>query len=143
MIINKTNGCLTFEEVVLSPQTAYTSLRLAFPNNNIWEVGNGYVWIYFSDIVIADKTFHLSVCFFHEQLHSVDFWFQCKGEKNIADWNEWSEEYELAQQRKFDQWLTEQIGKERRFTWGTIGAYYDRKSATSGIAANYKIRKTI
>lgn len=137
MIINTVTGNLTFDKVTISSTTTYSELRVAFPDNRIWEVGNGYVWIYFSDIVIDEKIFFVSVSFNGEKLHFVDFSFHFKGEKIITDWNDWTEEYELAQKRKFDKWLTTQIGKGRKFAWGSIGAYYNLKSSVSGIAVHY------
>lgn len=137
MIINEINGNLTFEKILITPATTYTELRTDFPDNRIWEVGNGYVWIYFSDIVIDDKTFSVAVCFNGEKLHFVDFSFRFKGEKIITDWSEWTEKYELSQKKKLDQWLTAQIGKNRQFSWGSIEAYYSPKSSTSGILVNY------
>ncbi len=69
--------------------------------------------------------FYLSLCFYGEQLSCVDFWFNNHpGENIITDGNDWSEEYERAQQRKFEQWLTAQIGTRRTFGWGKIEAYY-------------------
>ena len=138
-VINKTNGYLDFKEVTLSPQTTYSEFCQNFPNHTIWEVGNGYVWVNHSDIKIDNKTFYIAVCFYHEQLYTVHFWFKNQGEKIITDWNEWTEVYELAQQKKLDRWLTKQIGGERQFIWGDIGAYYDPKSSTSSIMLNYTI----
>ncbi len=112
-------------------------LRTAYPDNKIRDMGNGYFWIYFSDIAVGDKTFYPSVCFDGDRLFMVDFWFKCKGEKIVTDWNDWSEEYERNQQKKFKKWLTQQIGAKRQFPWGSIGAYYDPKSSTSGIAVKY------
>ena len=54
-----------------------------------------------------------------------------KGEKIITGWHDWSEAYELAQQRKYETWLNTQISKGRGFAWGTVQAYYDLKSSTS------------
>lgn len=135
--IDATNGTLTFGALLISSGATCTQLRTAYPDNKIQDMGNGYFWIYFSDIAVGDKIFYPSVCFNGERLFMVDFWFKCKGEKIVTDWNDWSEEYERNQQKKFKKWLTQQIGAKRQFPWGSIGAYYDPKSSTSGIAVKY------
>lgn len=137
-MINTNNGSLKLsEDFALSPQTTYSQIRSAFPDNRIWEVGTGYVWVYFSDIQIEDMLFCFSLCFYKERLAMVDFWFRTKDEKVVSDWSEWTEEYELNQRKKLDQWLTQKIGNRRKFAWGNIGAYYNQKSAYSSIVMNF------
>ena len=82
--IDATNGTLTFGALLISSGTTCMQLRTAYPDNKIRDMGNGYFWIYFSDIAVGDKTFYPSVCFDGDRLFMVDFWFKCKGEKIVT-----------------------------------------------------------
>ena len=55
-----------------------------------------------------------------------------------TSWMDWSEQKELEMRDNYNDWLTKEIGKERNFSWGTIDAFYDKKSGGSSIFLKYK-----
>ncbi|MDO4880046.1 MAG: hypothetical protein Q3983_02085 [Capnocytophaga sp.] len=123
------------EGITIDKQTTFSSLREQFPNNNVWEVGTGYFWLYFYDCSFEGKLFSVSLCFKGEQLDSLCF----EMNERYTSWDDWSETYELQTEKYYDQWLTIHIGKERSFSWGKIEAIYDRKGGRTAIWLNYKI----
>ena len=126
---------LLIKELEITPKTTYSVLREHFPNNEIWEVGTGYYWLYFYDYAFEDKLFNISFCFKGEQLESLCF---CMNDR-YTSWEDWSEEYELLTEKYYKQWLTSHIGDKRSFDWGSIDAHYDRKGGRTAIWLSYKI----
>ncbi|MGK7648910.1 hypothetical protein ACSQ7D_02705 [Capnocytophaga sp. G1920] len=133
--INIKNGdFLLIKGETITADTTFTILRERFPNNEVWDVGTGYYWLYFSDCSFEGKLFSVSLCFEGEQLKFLGF--AMKNEKQTS-WDDWSEVYELQTEKYYDQWLTAHIGKERIFSWGSIKSIYDRKGGGTAIWVNY------
>ena len=133
--INIKNGdFLLIKGETITADTTFTILRERFPNNEVWGVGTGYYWLYFSDYSFEGKLFNVSLCFEGEQLKFLGF--AMKNEKQTS-WDDWSEVYELQTEKYYDQWLTAHIGKKRIFSWGTIKSIYDRKGGGTAIWVNY------
>ena len=49
--------------VVISSKTTFSALREQFPDNDIWDVGTGFYWIYFEKCPFDGKEFDVSICF--------------------------------------------------------------------------------
>ena len=47
--------------VVISSKTTFSELRELFPNNDIWDVGTGFYWIYFEKCPFEGKEFDVSI----------------------------------------------------------------------------------
>lgn len=134
MFLNTTNGDFTLiDGVTISLQTPFSQLRAAFPENKIWEVGTGYCWIYFSDMLYDEKKFAVEVCYHGERLKVIHFTMQ----ECDTPWQEWSEAHQIATEQVYKHWLTAQLGEERRYDWGNVDAYFDRRSALTYMYVYY------
>jgi len=47
--------------VVISSKTTFSELREQFPNNDIWDVGTGFYWIYFEKCPFEGKEFDILI----------------------------------------------------------------------------------
>lgn len=57
------------------------------------------------------------------------------------DWGNWSIETEVKRDVEQKEWLLKSIGKPPyKYSWGTVSAEYDQKSAMSSIYINYERR---
>lgn len=88
------------------------------------------------NLFIDGKYFVFRFYFLNETLEFVTFFISMNKFEN-GSWDDWSEEEELKEQLFFDSWLTEQIGAQRKFSWGTIHSYYDSKGGFFGIVLRY------
>lgn len=129
-----TGDFLLIKEVVITKDTTYSGLRTLFPTHKIWEVGTGYYWIYFDKCSFEGKLFHVAVCFEREHLFSIEFFMN----ERQTSWEDWSEVYELQNEKYYKQWLTSQIGEVRSFDWGKVGVHYDRKGGSTFMWVTYK-----
>ena len=99
--LNIKNGdFLLIKGETITADTTFTILRERFPNNEVWDVGTGYYWLYFSDCSFEGKLFNVSLCFEGEQLKFLGF--AMKNEKQTS-WDDWSEVYELQTEKYYDQ----------------------------------------
>jgi hypothetical protein len=125
---------LLIESEIITTNTTFSNLREHFPNNEIWEVGTGYYWLYFYNCSFEGKLFDVSLCFKGEQLECLCF---AMNERQTS-WEDWSEEYELKTEKYYKQWITAHIGDNHSFEWGEIEALYDRKGGRTAIWLSYK-----
>ena len=109
--------------VAISSKTTFSSLREQFPDNDIWDVGTGFYWIYFD----------VSICFEGEKLETIFFSMK----ERYTPWENWTEEYELQTEKLYKKWLTAHIGEEWEFVWGEVGAAFDRKGGRTTMWISY------
>lgn len=119
--------------VVISSKTTFSSLRELFPDNDIWDVGTGFYWIYFEKCPFEGKEFDISICFEGEKLETIFFSMK----ERYTLWENWTEEYELQTEKLYKKWLTAHIGEEREFVWGKAGAAFDRKGGRTAMWISY------
>ena len=101
--------------VVISSKTTFSSLRELFPDNDIWDVGTGFYWIYFEKCPFEGKEFDISICFEGEKLETIFF----------------------SMKKLYKKWLTAHIGEEWEFVWGKAGAAFDRKGGRTAMWISY------
>ena len=94
--------------VVISSKTTFSSLRELFPDNDIWDVGTGFYWIYFEKCPFEGKEFDISICFEGEKLETIFFSMK----ERYTPWENWTEEYELQTEKLYKKWLAAHIGEE-------------------------------
>ena len=136
-IINIENGTFSIsEKLIIERKCLYSAILLLVPQNRTWDIGNGYKWIYFENILIEELFFNIGLCFKNEKLKLIDFTFHSEKVESLS-WKEWSEETELDLKNMYDNWLTAEIGSKRAFNWGNISAYYDPRGGQASIAINY------
>jgi hypothetical protein len=134
-LLNIENGDLfLLREITISKSTTFSELRKLFPTHRIWEVETGFNWIYFDDILFEYKKFYLYICFEGEMIRMIGFSMQ---DNTTSTWENWSEENELQKEKYYKQWITFHIGERRKFSWGIIDAYFDRKAGDTSIWINY------
>lgn len=139
-IIDVTNGdFLLLKDVVINQATTYTQLREQFPDNKYWEVGTGYFWIYFYDIIVEQQQFYVDICFKGEELNRIIFEFKGIYEKD-SSWEDFDEEKELKKKKSYEKWIAKTLGNTE-FPWGKVNAFYDPKSCSAGIVLNYTKQK--
>ena len=119
--------------VVISSKTTFSTLREQFPDNDIWDVGTGFYWIYFEKCLFEGKEFDISICFEGEKLETIFFSMK----ERYTLWENWTEEYELQTEKLYKKWLTAHIGEEREFVWGKAGAAFDRKGGRTAMWISY------
>ncbi len=109
------------------------------PKNSIWDVGNGFKWIYLSDIKINNYYFYFRICFENNRLHRVEFSFYHQALPKKRSWDDWTEQEDLQQIKMYDKYLISIMGTNNKtFDWGTVSSFYDRKSCVTGIGIKYK-----
>jgi len=58
---------------------------------------------------------------------------------SIPSWENWSEEKELQKKTILDEWMKKNFSAiEKDLSWGSIGSFYDPRSASSHITIRYK-----
>ena len=119
--------------VVISSKTTFSELRELFPNNDIWDVGTGFYWIYFEKCPFEGKEFDVSICFEGEKLKTILFSMK----ERYMPWENWTEEYELQTEKLYKKWLIAHIGEEWEFGWGKVGAAFDRKGGRTTMWVSY------
>jgi hypothetical protein len=115
----------------------YDEVLMQFVNIETKDIGNGYKWIYCKNIEIDNLSFNIGICFYCNKLFCIDFGFTFEQQKNVT-WDNWNEESEIKRKEIYENWLTKNIGSKRKFSWGTIGAYYDPRSGTSAMNIKYR-----
>jgi len=137
MIINIENGDFTInKKMVFERRCLYSDIIFLNPENRTWNVGNGYRWIYFDKVLIDGLFFNIGLCFKNEKLKLIDFGFQPQKIES-SSWDNWSEQTELSLRDKYDEWLTNEIGTKRNFSWGKVRAFYDPRGGYTSISINY------
>jgi hypothetical protein len=137
--INKCNGHLLFSnDFEVSANTKTDELVLYFGQENvkITDMKNGWKHYVISNIKTNSIYFLGTLYFENDTLAFVSFGID---DKLITtdSWDNWSEENELQKRDYYDNWLTDQLGIKREFSWGIAGAFYDNKSGYSSINLRY------
>ena len=136
-IINLQTGDFQItDQISISKTKSFSDVLKLAPNNKIWDVKNGYKWIYFKDIIIDDLFFYINVCFHDEKLFSIDFFFTEKKLKKTS-WDDYNEDAEIKKKDLYEKWLIQTIGKKRDFEWGKISAYFDPRGGSSSMYIKY------
>jgi hypothetical protein len=125
------------DKLIIERFKNYNDILKIAPTNETLDIKNGYKWIYFKEIEIDNLFFNIGICFHNDRLFCIDFGFTFEQQKNLT-WENWNEENELIRKDIYEKWLTINIGKKRKFNWGTIGAYYDPRGGTTSINIKYR-----
>ena len=102
------------------------------------DMGTGYIWHYFSPVLIMKRDIIFWLCFYYGNLFSVNF---CISSMDLpTSWSNWSEEGELKRQLLNEEFLSEIFGysfKQYHFSWGNIASIYDPRSGSSYVNLSY------
>lgn len=138
-IINSSRGEITFSsEFNVSKQTTPKEIVGHFTQESIDITDMGNEWKHYSirNIQIMDSYFIMTFFFNNDILQRISIIVS----DNFFDEGsryDWSEKSELQNREYFDDWLTKEIGENRHFEWGTIGAFHDSKGGFSSIILTY------
>ena len=139
-LIDKFNGHLLLSnDFEVSPDKKPEDLLLYFGQKNvkIRDIKNGWEHYVISNIKKGNIYFWGTFYFENDILSFLSFVIDDK--LILTDsWDNWSEEKELQKREHYDKWLTEQLGKKREFSWGTVGAFFDNKGGQSSIVLRYR-----
>ncbi|MDO4228890.1 MAG: hypothetical protein Q4C98_03685 [Capnocytophaga sp.] len=136
MNINILNGNVHFGQVLITKEISRDEMQNRYPKAEIWDVKTGSFWLYFHNIALDELIWQVSVCYFHQALKMIVLEFRHSSEKPFS-WEDWSEESELAQLKRYQNWIAEHIGTQTQFDWGKIEATYNPKDGTSKIVLSY------
>ena len=134
MINIKTGEFKIDNDIIIKPNQSFSEIENIIAKNKIWDIKNGYKWVYFKNKNIANLYFNIGICFFNEKVEMIDFSFTYEQQEN----KNWNENDCLDQTDYYEKWLDEIIGKERIFNWGVIGSYFDSRGGSTSICMKYK-----
>lgn len=136
-IINTVNGNFNINaEMIINANKEFTEVNSFDMDKTTHDMGNGYEWIYFKNVNIGNLYFFIDVCFLKKKAKMIIFSFY-ETQNTKLSWDNWNENVELTNQRKFEEWLNSSVGIKRKFDWGNISSNYDSKGGSSSIIINY------
>lgn len=109
----------------------------AMDNITLTDMKNGWKHYTIRNIPLQGKYFHFTFFFLYNMLNMLSFRFSGQFIESPAR-DDRSEEAELQRAVDLNNWLDDEIGLERLFSWGTISANYDAKSCQSHIVLTYR-----
>lgn len=140
-MINKQTGHITISDRIhIKPDDLYQdilSLNLGQTNKQL-DHGNGWSWLQENNVFVDNKFFIIQFGFFKNELKQISLCMNDTKFKLDKGWDNWSEEKELADLEKYKEWLTNELGQQKEFAWGTVWASYDSKGGSSSIGIRYK-----
>lgn len=101
------------------------------------DIGNGFKWLDIKNIQIGDKYFIMSLCFKEEELTGLSMVLDDNPFNLNPNWDSWSEKKENEKLKELQNWLSNEFGNKRNFTWGNVWAKYDPKERFSSIGLRY------
>ncbi len=139
-IIDSEYGYLRFTNgFTVSSRTTPKDIVQHFGQENVRinDVKTGWKHYSVCNVKLNDTYFIITFYFDNDILKMLVF---IVSDKPIVagSWDDWNEDEELKNRDYYDEWLTKEIGKDRQFSWGTIGSFYDNKGGFSSIVLNYK-----
>jgi hypothetical protein len=146
-MINKETGEIRFTSTLnVSPKTVF-GVAMALTDGlqrSVDDMKNGWKWIRLKAVESDTAQYHIGLAFNNGNLQLLDFTIDPKdSDPSDYGYENWSAEKEQNRLKKFEQWLTNEIGQQRSFDWGKIQAVYDPKSSFSSIVVHYtKTQKT-
>lgn len=139
-MINSKNGNLNLNDFELTPFSKF-ELTDQFQEVNIQEIrdfNNGWKWLGIINLKVDNRYFDFSLGYYKNRLNLILLTFKESPSVDKSTWKDWSEEKELNNQKKFENWLNNELDEVRNFNWGDIHSIYDSKSGFASINIDYK-----
>lgn len=138
-IIDSTNGGLIFSnDFTVSSKTIAEEIIVFFGlENKQPDEKTGWCSYNVRHVKLGDTHLRTTFYFNNGSLKMTDFIIADK-EFIECSWDDWNEKEELEQEKKYDKWISDQIGDCRQFDWGLIHSFYDRRSAGTSIIITYQ-----
>lgn len=140
-MINKETGHIAISgSVQIKPDDKYEDILLLNigQTNEQWDHVNGWSWLQENNVFVDNKFFIIQFGFFKKELKIISLSVNDTKFELDKGWDNWSEEKELADFEKYKEWLTNELGQQKEFAWGTVRALYDSKGGSSSINIHYK-----
>jgi hypothetical protein len=115
---------------------AVASLSLG-DSNVTHDMHTGWIWLFARSVQVQTHYYGLHFGFCHNKLKMISLVVSQEPFEPIGSWDTWSEGREIQRLKVYKQWLLKELGREGRFSWGTVTADYDQKSASSSITINF------
>lgn len=144
-MIELQTGKIIFPEldITISPSLQYADFISDFPKDKIIQIRdmrNGYIWYDIREKVYDNKI-PVHLCFNPQgNLEFVELYPQSFDLDTIRHWERWTPEEAQKDKKYCDEWLVRFCGlqsEENFFSWGSISAYFDPRSCSSGICIHY------
>ena len=140
-MIDKNKGHIKLTDTLeLTPNSNFDlieSLELG-EVQEIRDMGTGYKWLDIKNIQIDDKYFIISLCFKETELSELSMVINDNPFDLNSGWEIWSEKEEKEKLNKYQDWLSQELDKERIFNWGEAWVSYDPKGCYRSIGIKYK-----
>jgi hypothetical protein len=139
-MIDRQTGSLNFAPAVYvhagDSLEAVVALALG-ESNDIYDMQTGWQWLSTRNVQVTPYFFALRFGFCNNSLKLISLSFSSERAEELSSWDTWSEETEMQRLAELKKWIYAELGREGHFSWGTVTANYDVKSASSGITINY------
>ncbi len=133
-------GTITFDDplVVVSPslrRSVFLESELAINARTLVENEPWHSWSLNGRFRLG-LSFTMSLFFKGEDLTMIDL---CDTNPAFpTDWNNWSQDGELARKASHDKWIEEYVGTRRSFAWGRVASCFDQKGGWSHLMIQYE-----
>jgi hypothetical protein len=102
------------------------------------DMQTGWQWLFVRNVRVGQQYFVLHFGFYAHRLQLVSLVMSGERFGRLANWGNWSERAEVHRLEELKQWVSEELGHEGEFSWGSVTADYDPKNASSGITIRYR-----
>ncbi|GAB3876917.1 hypothetical protein GCM10028824_35670 [Hymenobacter segetis] len=106
-------------------------------STEVRDLHNGWKWLSTHNVPVGPNYVHFHFCFCQNCLQMISVGISPERTALLGSWENWSERAERERLGALKHWVREELGREGRFSWGTVTADYDEKSASSGITITY------
>ena len=106
--------------------------------NEVHDLPTGWKWLAARNVPVGPNYVHFQFGFCCNRLTTVSLTISRERTALIGSWKNWSERAERKLLGELKLWVRAEVGHEGRFSWGTVTANYDEKSASSGITITYQ-----
>ena len=106
--------------------------------NEVHDLPTGWKWLTARNVPVGPDYVHFQFGFCDNRLAMVSLAVSRERTALIGSWENWSERAERELLGELKHWVRAEVGREERFSWGTVTANYDEKSASSGITITYQ-----
>nr|WP_314228267.1 hypothetical protein [uncultured Kingella sp.] len=133
MFLNLQNGDFTMPPLRLTRHTTPAQLQAQFPRIATDALSTGWLWLTPPIVSYQGQDFYFNLGFHRQRLALIFFGMTARA----TSWDDWSETHERQTEALYHRFLSEQLGGQTQFSWGSFGAQYDPRSACSGMFVRY------
>lgn len=140
-MIDKKTGYIILSDIIQikhnDSQQEILSLNIG-QSNKQWNHNNDWAWLQENNVFVDGKYFIFQFGFFKDKLKEMLLCVSNDKFNLENNWDNWSEQKELANLENYKEWLKNELGTQKDFDWGTVWTLYDARSGSSSIGIRYK-----